>query len=118
MRCVTGVLKRWDETNRSRNLGASPIKIQVEEDEGKRSTVNIQRRIKTAAFSVHWTLDVGRWTFSDCRLNSSNSSAIRFEHAARSHSPGSWNKRSIIRSTDIIRAVEHQLAAAEIISPA
>src|ERR1700730_3227584 len=120
MWCVSGVLKRWDERNRSRNLGASSIKIQVEEDESKRqpSTLNIQRRIQTAAFSVHWTLEVGRWTFSDCRLNSSNSLATRFEHAARNHLPGSCSRRFIIRSTDIIRAVEHQLAAAEIISPA
>src|ERR1700730_6026018 len=120
MRCVAGVLKQWDERNRSRNLGASPIKIQVEEDEAnaQRSTLNIQRRIQSAAFCVHWTLDVGRWTFSDCRLNSSNSLAIRFEHAARNHAPGSCSRRFIIPSTDIIRAVEHQLAAAEIISPA
>src|ERR1700693_3438909 len=118
MRCVIGVLKRWDERNRSRNLGASPIKIQVEEDESKRSTLNIQRRIQTAAFSVHWTLDVGRWTFSDCRLNSSNLLAIRFEHAARNHLPGSCSRHFIIPSMDIIRAVEHQLAAAEIISRA
>src|SRR2546428_9517186 len=119
MRCVAGVLKRWDERNRSRNLGASPIKIQVEEDESKRqrSTLNIQRRFQTAAFSVHWTLDGGRWTFSDCRLNWSNSLAIRFEHAARNQSPGSCSRRSIIPSTDIIRAVEHPLAAAEIMSP-
>src|SRR6202022_2732316 len=118
MRCVAGVLKRSDERTRSRNLGASPIKIQVEEDESKRSTLNIQRRIQTAAFSVHWTLDVGRWTFSDCRRNSSNSLVIRFEHAARNHSPGSCSRRFIIPSTDIIRAIEHQLVAAEIISPA
>jgi hypothetical protein len=120
MRCVTGVLKRWDERNRSRNLGASPIKIQVEEDESKRSTFTSDAEFKSLHFPFigRWTLDVGRWTFSDCRLNSSNSLAIRFEHAARNLLPGSCGRRFIIRSMDIIRAVEHQLAAGEIISPA
>ena len=67
MRCVAGVLKQWDERNRSRNLGASPIKIQVEEDEGKRSTLNIQRRIQPQHFLFigRWTLDVGRFLIAD-----------------------------------------------------
>ena len=116
MRCVTDILNRWGQGNQWQNLGPSPIKSQVEEDESKPSTLKIQCRIQTTVFSVHWTLGVGRWTFSSCRLNSSNSFGKQFAPVARNRSPGSCDRRFIIPSTDTIRLTGARLAAVEITS--
>src|SRR5436189_4430516 len=114
MKCGTGILKRWEQGNQWRNLGESPIKSQVEEDE--RQTLNIQCRIQTAVFSVHWTLGVGRWTFSGCRLNSSNLFTKQFARAAPNPLPGSCNRRFIIPSRDTIPPAGARLGAVEITS--
>src|SRR5438874_4757004 len=113
MKYGTGILKRWEQSNQWRNLGASPIKSQVEEDE---QTLNIQCRIQTAVFSVHWTLGVGRWTFSSCRLNSSNLFAKQFGRAVPNPLPGSCSRHSIIPSTGTIPPAGARLGAVEITS--
>ncbi|PYK00405.1 MAG: hypothetical protein DME68_01220 [Verrucomicrobia bacterium] len=57
MKCGAGILKRWEQSNQWRNLGASPIKIQVEEDEA-----NTQHQMSNSNRSVLCSLDVKGWT--------------------------------------------------------
>ena len=65
MKYGTGILKRWEQENQSQNLGESPIESQVEEDESKRSTSNVEFKPQCSLFIGRWGLDVGRFLVAD-----------------------------------------------------
>src|SRR6266487_5080163 len=85
MKYGTGILKRWEQENQSRNLGESPIKSQVDEDEA-----NTQHPMSNSNRSVLCSLDVGGWTLDVFQLQTELVQFIRETIRARGPQSFAW----------------------------